>query len=610
MKLNRIKLLFTFIVMLFAFLIQSKFFVKANDSEVSEEELASLSLLVEEKLGLQNFEYELINSFNQQNRFFLIEESNCYLIYDRNLCEYLEFSDDSNSLFYNIDDEKIYIGPGYYFSKNGNNITNLLNDQVLTNEQIIYYSELENDFITLFNLNKNMSLENETNTYNTRSISLPSSKYINGRYYFDNMCYNYGDNNQYSYSGCCAFVALGMVLSYYDTFENDSIIDEEYDVSESQSFASYNDISLDDYTVSPGTNSDFHSYIIDLGVSNNHVVGNSYSMFIKNIDELVQDYFNETGLNVITDETALIENKTEFIKTAIYYDKPVIVGIIGVDHAVSDENISHAVVAYGYDENGIYVHMGWKNNNTINININNYTITNAVYFYITDSHVCSDNYEWSAHGCTGTVCPCGIKTCNHETLNFEYRSSSDHIVSCNACNYSYIEEHDDLAYESMSSTQHRVSCLTCDDYYYELHDYVVEGDIKTCTECGHQEEICYHENLTYENYTSAYHNVNCANCDYSYTEEHDIYVQDHTQYCSKCDYEHVLSVGHNYIYIPITGGKNHKKQCSICSSSTIEACIALGQVGSTTRTCALCGQTMNSTIGFVPLKKDEDEIVE
>ena len=401
-----------------------------------------------------------------------------------------------------------------------------------------------------------------------------------------------------------------MILSYYDTFLNDNIIAETYDVEVSHEFSSYDLISLGNYTNSPGVDNNFHQYFTQLGVNNGYSNGENYEMNFSNLDALMTDYFELKGLSVTTDETALLEDKINFCKTAINNNFPVVVRITGTDSSINSEDLKHAVVAYGYDESGIYAHFGWKNNLLYNVNINNYTISHAVYFIVNESHVCSDNYEWSANGCTGTVCPCGIKTCNHETLNFEYRTSSDHIVSCNACNYSYIAEHDDLVYESMSSTQHRVYCLTCEDYYYDAHDYVVEGDIQICTECGHQEEICNHENVTYENYTSAYHNVNCANCDYSYTEEHDIYVQDHTQYCSKCDYEHVLSVGHNYIYIPIAGGQRHKKQCSICLSYTIEACTALGQVGSTTRTCALCGQTMNSNIGFVPLKKDEDEIVE
>lgn len=607
---NLVKLFFISVLMFICFGTQNFHFIKANDKEITEVELNILNEMVYEKLGTDNYEYYLINNFKDINRYFLVEGNNCYLIYDRSLSEYIEFSRTSNSIYFGIESEKIYLGPGYYFYRDGNNVIDLLTEEILTTEQIHYYTSLENVFTNNFQANKNLYIEDNITTFDVRSSELPSSKYINNSFYFENLSENIGDNDANNYSGSCGYVALEMILSYYDTFLNDNIISDSYDVEVSKSFSSYNDISLVSFPESPGVDNNFHGYFIQFGINNGYSEVNDNSTYANDMDSLMSDYFEFMGLSVTTDETSLIENKINFCKTAINSNYPVLVSIRGTDTAIDPRDLSHAVVAYGYDETGIYVHFGWRNSPLVNVNINNYTIAHSVYFIVNESHVCSDNYEWSANGCTGTFCPCGIKTCNHETLNYEYRTSSDHIVSCNACNYSYIEEHDDLAYESITSTHHKVSCLTCEDYYYELHDYVVEGDIQTCTECGHQEEICYHENMIYENYTSAYHNVNCANCDYSYTEEHDIYVQDHTQYCSKCDYEHVLSVGHNYIYIPITGGKNHKKQCSICSSYTIEACIALGQVGSTTRTCALCGQTMNSNIGFVPLKKDEDEIVE
>lgn len=44
--------------------------------------------------------------------------------------------------------------------------------------------------------------------------------------YYDNLTYNFGMN----YKGSCGYVAIGMLLSYYDTFLNDSIIPEQYDL--------------------------------------------------------------------------------------------------------------------------------------------------------------------------------------------------------------------------------------------------------------------------------------------------------------------------------------------------------------------------------------------
>ena len=45
--------------------------------------------------------------------------------------------------------------------------------------------------------------------------------------YFDNLTYNLGMN----YKGSCGYVAIGMLLSYYDSFLDDNIIPEQYDIS-------------------------------------------------------------------------------------------------------------------------------------------------------------------------------------------------------------------------------------------------------------------------------------------------------------------------------------------------------------------------------------------
>ena len=43
--------------------------------------------------------------------------------------------------------------------------------------------------------------------------------------YYDNLTYNYGVN----YKNSCGYIALGMILSYYDTYLYDGIIPEQYD---------------------------------------------------------------------------------------------------------------------------------------------------------------------------------------------------------------------------------------------------------------------------------------------------------------------------------------------------------------------------------------------
>ena len=76
-------------------------------------------------------------------------------------------------------------------------------------------------------------------------------------------------------------------------------------------------------------------------------------------------------MNVTTNETSLLEIKVNFIKTAINSNIPLTVTITGNDSTNSYGTLSHSVVAYGYDESGIYANFGWKDTLAINININN-----------------------------------------------------------------------------------------------------------------------------------------------------------------------------------------------------------------------------------------------
>ena len=48
--------------------------------------------IVEKTLGLNNFDYEIIDGFNTQNKHVLVEGNNCYLIYDMVITEKVLFS--------------------------------------------------------------------------------------------------------------------------------------------------------------------------------------------------------------------------------------------------------------------------------------------------------------------------------------------------------------------------------------------------------------------------------------------------------------------------------------------------------------------------------------
>ena len=189
--------------------------------------------------------------------------------------------------------------------------------------------------------------------------------------YFKNLRTNFGNNSQ----GSCGYVATGMLLSFWDTYWDDGIIEEAYDVN-SDLNTNYFDFSVD----SPGiemepssianvSDSTYHSNIseysdeyfqfllISMGDELYGTSAGSYGMFYDNYSELFNHYVYEYK-EYTTDFVEVIETSTnvraktiELIKQGI----PVKLGIEG-----------HAVVAYDYDEENddIYCHFGWGANTT------------------------------------------------------------------------------------------------------------------------------------------------------------------------------------------------------------------------------------------------------
>ncbi len=90
--------------------------------------------------------------------------------------------------------------------------------------------------------------------------------------YFSGLTENFGENAK----GSCTYVALGMLLSYYDSYLSDNIIPEQYDV------------------VSTGYNSDIISRSNSPGAVNDKILNNvskeEYRDYINNLTKI--DYYN------------------------------------------------------------------------------------------------------------------------------------------------------------------------------------------------------------------------------------------------------------------------------------------------------------------------------
>lgn len=218
--------------------------------------------------------------------------------------------------------------------------------------------------------------------------------------YFDNLTYNLGMN----YKGSCGYVALGMLLSYYDTYLSDNIIPEQYDVTSngtstnmiirrnspgiqkdiicdpvnnSDAYNYANRLNAIEYyaAVLSMANHSLHSKLITIGAArgyynfsdNNNPCGTIYNERKNVLNDYLTDVigmqenvdYQLVGMSGGELFPSLSNSVRNFTIQKILEGKPVVLSIGKGDSG-------HVVIAYDYDAStdSIYCHMGWGANET------------------------------------------------------------------------------------------------------------------------------------------------------------------------------------------------------------------------------------------------------
>jgi len=276
--------------------------------------------------------------------------------------------------------------------------------------------------------------------------------------YFQNLYENSPDNDK----GTCSYVAFIQYLSYYDTFYNDNIILNAYEINDvAQSY----DECIEN---SPGVlkqkiedniieyietykDIDFQAKLIDIVYNNRENETDNYiSIKFLQYDTILENllpsyniimernYYKDLFGDISYDDPEVIDWYDSYIKRQLDLGNPVIVGIKYRENETKDlEN--HAVVAYYYDEEGIHANFGWGvNSEDMIINEYSYIIETAVLDFSDMPEVHSNNYKIN----DVEYCGCGYKTHTH-TYYDEWTSVSDiaHTRTCIECNYIKNEEH-------------------------------------------------------------------------------------------------------------------------------------------------------------------------
>lgn len=313
------------------------------------------------------------------------------------------------------------------------------NSKTIENEDI---NIIENKKIT-----NDSFYDNNINSSYEALLELQSEEtYLSQNYssiYFNNLKNNFG-NNVY---GTCTYTALGMLLSFYDTYWDDSFIPNQY---ETNSVLNSSNVALPINQDSPGilfesfdlignstleeyldianqySNSYFQLKLIDMAIKYfnefkkedyySNYLGLTYNELISFTSYYLYDYLNKTSSEVeITSNTLENLEVREFTIEKIKQGIPVLLRM-----GVYNQTYGHAMIAYDYDEKNdeIYVHTGWRDEEN-NTSLTHIAITDLDY-----------NHYWDAIALLK-------KTSHSHTNNYKYTDANGNIYTKCSCAYSF-----------------------------------------------------------------------------------------------------------------------------------------------------------------------------
>ena len=409
--------------------------------------------------------------------------------------------------------------------------------------------------------------------------------------YYDNLTYNYGVN----YKNSCGYIALGMLLSYYDTFLNDDIIPEQYDISsvgtetdmvgrrnspgilrdiiENQYDSSDNlleGLSATEYysIIQSMSNFSLHAKLITIGASMGYYhFDNDLAPAITSLAqriEILECFLNDISLMSSSEyeiQFAFAGMAEGYTSTNLRADtinmiqsgRPVLLGV-----GVPGENIGHAVIAYDYDaeNNIVYCHLGFGANEThvpldltifteyrtamvINFDMDDLPGFNYGVITLTNNIPSTEYYSYD---------DCSIFTYADDSDNLKhnsalrYYSSAEHVEKC-SCGYINNLFPHNLSYSYHTPTQHYKNCYDCNYFGPETHSYT--SVLASTLASGHQRACVCGQTITeahYKSYRRPYnrdeHYVYCE-CGYLIeTEYHTMVIgwKPGTSTCRGCGY--------------------------------------------------------------------------
>ena len=415
----------------------------------------------------------------------------------------------------------------------------------------------------------------------------------------------------------CPYVAMSLLLTFYDSYWNDCFVDEDYEWNEGK-YISETDTMSDTFAATSEGN-DWFEYIVDLDLPENTPTYPRYPAYAMNhVNDYLEPYLisigrllgyhkaNDEKLGLDDDETvAVLEyylfNVQQFTRNdievhylheddgdiedvmrtqinngfpVIYIGKKVVESESSkneTDESEETKKSGHELIAYGIDSNGnILLHTGWKKDSFRVSSSVEYNLNRAIIWLelkgdlLTHTHTEeSGNYIDLITG--NTLCACQIYS-NHPAhennhIYVDDYDSENHFESCHCGDAVRNVTPHNLTYFYYSSSKHRESCSDC--YYMQVIDHSYSNvSSSSVTANGHQ-RVCNCGAISPSYYEHSIHSY--GRCDKTV----------HYIYC-ECGYQigtrfHVVPAGNAMIKFCIDCGQRLDMSSDIVPMPTINS---------------------------------------
>ncbi len=521
-----------------------------------------------------------------------INNTPAFIMYDYVYDEIVEYSLTSPSLFiYFCNSSNLF---GLYLMNGYHVMCTEESTQYLVLETLEYYPAS----LAIQSLrNLNLLYDLDISSFNINGV--PTREHdIENAFYFSNLNNNFGDNIY----GSCSYVAMAMLLSYYNEFIDSRIIPDEFysfldpnvlnftkaDILD-QSYKNwgYNITSME----SPGANDLFHNFLIEY-----------YSTYVNNYNDLKYglDYYDirNLAINYINDYC-----NTSYVDYRMLTDYR--------EKEIEDYSSAHGIIlSNNYSYNVLF--NTTNHNDLLNVDINGtipeYELDildeldndNPVLLMLNTSLISTYSYVYDIPYYDDTDLDCIIERyAGHAVVAYGYKVINGEIYyrchlgwkTDDAFSDIYIKSYSVLrglslrCYDSEATSDENyihthgncelvipknVAFSSLNDYFVYVCDLDYDENLEyySCPNCN---EILYarSHNFNINTYDENYHRLRC-DCGYNYLALHSGPHYDdnygHYQVCNVCN--HMYYVTAEITYTPVTD-VTHQWYCSKCNRSGI-----------------------------------------